>query len=297
MKPISTQILYSIGIVAVVFAVGFLLLNSKRASPQQVDADPKSASYRIDGRDVTLGTGSVQYFGNELRLDLDGDDRDDSVFLITDSPGGSGTFYYVVAALRGEQGYVGSKAFFVGDRIAPQNINIGGEDAPIAVNYADRAPGESFAIRPSFGKTLWLRFDVGAMEFVEVEPPFEAVPPGTATSSAAAASLSAKKWTWMSTTYNDGTKIVPKKAGAFVVTFAKNGAFSATTDCNSMGGQYDATEHLITFKNIISTLMYCEASQESDFQKTLGQAASYFFLPTGELVLDLKYDSGSAEFK
>ncbi len=300
MKPTSTKAFSSIALAilaAVVLAGGFLLLNDRSNSPQQIAADPKSASYHIDDREVVLGTGSVQYFGNELRLDLDGDDFDDSVFLITNSPGGSGTFYYVVAALQGERGYVGSKAFFVGDRIAPQNITIGGEDAPIAVNYADRAPGESFSVRPSVGKTLWLRFDVDAMEFVQVEPPFEAPPLGIATSSAPAALLTAKKWIWVSTTYGDGTKILPKKAGSFVITFAKDGAFSASTDCNSIGGQYDATGHLITFKNVISTLMYCEASQEGDFQKTLGQAASYFFSPSGEFVLDLKYDSGSAVFK
>ncbi|MEK7645077.1 MAG: META domain-containing protein [Patescibacteria group bacterium] len=261
-------------------------------------ATPQTTAYQIEGRWVSIGD-TLRYFGNELALDLDGDGREDSVFFVTQQTGGSGTFYYVVAAVQTDGGYVGSNGIFVGDRIAPQTINLGIHADPasadaarpiIAVNYADRKPGESFAARPSVGQTLWLRFDPASGELVKAAPAPE-------TTRANSVILTSKKWTWMSTTYNDGTKIVPKKAGVFVVTFGKNGAFSASTDCNSMGGQYDATEHLITFKNIISTLMYCEASQEGDFQKTLGQAASYFFSPSGELVLDLKYDSGSAVFR
>jgi hypothetical protein len=48
---------------------------------------------------------------------------------------------------------------------------------------------------------------------------------------------------------------------------------------------------------MVGTLMYCEGSQESDFSKLLERAQGYLFTSKGELVLDLKFDSGTATFK
>ena len=43
--------------------------------------------------------------------------------------------------------------------------------------------------------------------------------------------------------------------------------------------------------------MFCEGSQEADFQKVLQQAVSYFFTSKGEMVFDLSHDSGAAKFR
>ncbi len=161
---------------AIVGVVAFLTIDNRDGSAIGEGATtPQGATYRIDGQSVTFG-GDTRYFGNELRTDLNGDGREDSIFFLTHQPGGSGTFYYVAAALQIESGYVGSEAVFVGDRIAPQSINTETENGAIAVNYADRKPGESFAVKPSVGQTLWLRFDPTTRELVKVEPVFEAEP-------------------------------------------------------------------------------------------------------------------------
>lgn len=170
---------------AIVSVVAFLTIDNRDGSAIGEGATtPQGATYRIDGQSVTFG-GDTRYFGNELRTDLNGDGREDTVFFLTRQPGGSGTFYYVAAALQTESGYVGSEAVFVGDRIAPQTINLGIHADPasadvaraiIAVNYADRKPGESFVTKPSVGQTLWLRFDPATKELVKVEPVFEAKP-------------------------------------------------------------------------------------------------------------------------
>ena len=55
--------------------------------------------------------------------DLNGDGTPDVAFLLTQSPGGSGTFYYAVVALRTATGYTGTNAVLLGDRIAPQTAN------------------------------------------------------------------------------------------------------------------------------------------------------------------------------
>jgi len=43
--------------------------------------------------------------------------------------------------------------------------------------------------------------------------------------------------------------------------------------------------------------MYCENSQESDFTKMLNEIESYSFTSKGELMLGLKFDSGSVILK
>lgn len=74
-------------------------------------------------------------------------------FVLTDERGGSGTFYYLAAALSlPSGGFQGTSAIFMGDRVAPQNVAI--EEGRAVTNYADRAPDEPFSARPSIGKTL-----------------------------------------------------------------------------------------------------------------------------------------------
>lgn len=152
--------------------------------------DYKNAAYSIDGQLVQLMDGSAEmetvpdsalktitrYFGNDLVTDLNDDGRDDVVFLLTQETGGSGTFYYAVAALNTFDGYVGSDGYLLGDRIAPQTIEESSNPRHknvIVVNYADRAPGESMTARPSVGESVYLKLDLEHMQWGIVEPDFE----------------------------------------------------------------------------------------------------------------------------
>jgi len=157
--------------------------------------DPKNATYNIDGKEITLVEGIseieiapdlsskiiTKYFGNEVRHDLDDDGREDVVFLLTQETGGSGVFFYIVAALNTPYGYLGSHAFFLGDRIAPQTTHMDegltsrgtNRQNVIVVNYAVRLPDEPFTARPSIGKSTWLKLDTTTMQFGEVVQNFE----------------------------------------------------------------------------------------------------------------------------
>ena len=130
------------------------------------------------------GTGAkitTRYFGNEVRHDLNNDGLEDVAFLLTQETGGSGTFFYLVAALNTPNGFVGSEAYYLGDRIAPQSTNMDegltsrgtNRQNVIVVNYAERAPGEPFTTRPSIGKSVWVKLDPATMQFVEVAQNFE----------------------------------------------------------------------------------------------------------------------------
>jgi hypothetical protein len=180
-------------LIGAAFLAGILysfMMNAPRKEEVTTVADPRNASYMIDGRSIQLvdgvseieavpGSASkivTRYFGNEVRHDLNDDGREDVVFLITQDTGGTGTFFYVVAALNMPTGYIGSHGLLLGDRIAPQTTELSqnpNHKNVIVVNYADRKPGEPFTAAPSMGKSIWLRLDPATMQFGEVVQNFE----------------------------------------------------------------------------------------------------------------------------
>jgi len=110
--------------------------------------------------------------------------------------------------------------------------------------------------------------------------------------------LNMATWEWIKTAYNNDTELVPNQAGAFTLTFNNDGTFFGTTDCNSMSGGYIVDDNSLTFSDdIMMTLRYCEETQESDFMLMLQQVQLFHFTNRGELVFDLKFDSGSSIFR
>ena len=117
----------------------------------------KSIPYYIDDQKIKIDGSKITYFGNDLKQDLNNDGLEDIAFLIVDNSEGSGVFYYVVAAINTGNGYVGTNAIFIGDRIAPQNINY--DNNEIIVNYADRNVNEPFTTPPSVGASKYIRLE------------------------------------------------------------------------------------------------------------------------------------------
>lgn len=292
--------------VVLVLVGAFFVLNQYIYDEKQgvVVESHKNGSYVINGEVVTLTDGVsevpvapgsaskvvTKYFGNEVRHDIDGDGRSDTVFIITQETGGSGVFYYAVGALSKETGVEGTQAVFLGDRIAPQTTEVG-KGKIVVVNYADRAPGEPFTTAPSVGKSIHLLLDPETRQFGEVVQNFEGEVDMTRLS------LLDKEWVWIKTLYNDEREITPKTKGSFVLTFLPEQRFSVKTDCNRLAGGYAADESTMSFKDMISTKMYCQGSQESEFSQMLSNISGYHFGPKGELILDIKFDSGSMIFQ
>ncbi|MCX6795173.1 MAG: DUF333 domain-containing protein [Candidatus Falkowbacteria bacterium] len=120
-----------------------------------------NTTYVLEGQKVVLKNGVnestaapdsvtkivTKYFGGESLGDLNGDGQNDVALILTQQGGGSGTFYYLSAALTDNQGYSGLNAIFLGDRIALQNTEI--KDGVVTVSYAERQTGEDFSVPPS----------------------------------------------------------------------------------------------------------------------------------------------------
>jgi len=124
--------------------LGFFSLSKQKqvtlnkSTPKEISY--KDTAYEINGNIITLKNGYAEtpvapnsvskmitkYFGNEVKADINGDGKEDVAFLLTQDGGGSGTFYYVVAAIKKSGGYEGTNAIFIGDRIGllrkPQNL-------------------------------------------------------------------------------------------------------------------------------------------------------------------------------
>jgi len=137
--------------------------------------DYKNISYQIEGQDITLINGIAEtqivpdstskniakFFGNEVFADFNNDNLEDIAFLLTQDKGGSGTFYYLVAAIKNKNGYTGTNAILIGDRIVPQTINF--NNGEIIVNYADRKIDEPMTTQPSLGVSRYFKVSEGVL--------------------------------------------------------------------------------------------------------------------------------------
>jgi hypothetical protein len=130
--------------------------------------DPANTTYLIEGERILL-TGGIHeaaadpnssstvrtaIFDTPVVGDLDGDDDKDMGLLLQRDMGGSGLFYYLAVALQNPDTTAqGLNAILVGDRIAPQSMQI--KDGTVIFNYAERKSGEPMTTEPSVGVSLY----------------------------------------------------------------------------------------------------------------------------------------------
>lgn len=168
--------LTSILLLGTAIFVLYFAFTQKTSSPvvikkSSLPFDGKNISFMLDRQKITLTDGKSEvaaapgsaskvvtaYFGNEATGDLTGDGLPDTAFLVTQSTTGSGLFYYAVVAIKTDDGYKTTNAFFIGDRISPQSTFIPINAKELHINYAERKPGESMVVQPSVGAVLLLK--------------------------------------------------------------------------------------------------------------------------------------------
>ena len=250
----------------------------------------------IDGEDeqpAAPGSSSkiiTRVWGAPLSADLNRDGIDDAVLILAQSSGGSGTFYYAAAAIAEPTGYKGTAGILLGDRIKPESIEA--VDCRARIRFLTRGQGQSFADDPTVPRQIDLIYVAKDQQLAEVVAGFEGeADPDRMT-------LQMHTWTWIKTLFNNDTVKEPKKAGVFTLTFDQQGRVAGTTDCNSFRGTVTIEKHKMRFdENIAMTRMFCAGSQEMDFIGMLQNVNSFFFTSRGQLVMELKVDSGSMIFQ
>lgn len=180
--------MFLFGIAAILVLIGFIIIlgiykfnftNDDIYIKTGGKIDLKDATYLIDGEPVTLKDGSselemipssnskkiTRYFGNDVKGDFNNDGKEDVAFLLTQNDGGSGTFYYLAVALGTDNGYQGTNAILLGDRIAPQTTEV--KEGRIIVNYADRKIDEPMTASPSVGVSRY--FQLKSNQLIEIK--------------------------------------------------------------------------------------------------------------------------------
>lgn len=259
----STKIIFIILTIGLVF-FGFYKIPKKPSDtfdPKKIVSEISKQGSILPGSNLNVTT---EYFGNEVIGDLNKDGKDDMAFLFTQKDENN-IYYYLMVILDIKESQINSKPMLIDKNIAPQNTSI--QDGLVLVNYATSNSSSTTENNSSVGKTLRVKLDAQTMELGEVVQNFE----GEADPKIM--NLQMKTWSWAG---ND----------RFSISFTKDN-FSATTDCNGIGGEYDLNGNKISFKNMMSTLMYCEGSQENEFRQMLEKVKSYEFTSKGEMILDL----------
>ncbi len=242
-----------------------------------------------EGEPGTLSKNMLTMFNEPVYGDFDRDgDVDAAVWLLNDS-GGTGKFHYAVLNINTGSSYRPTNAMFLGDRISPQFINI--QEGRVVYNFKERRPNDPMTAEPTIEKSIWIHYNQNTGEIGEFVKDFE----GEA--DIHKMNLFMKTWNWVSATYPEGNKIYPEKANAFTISFKKDGTFSASTDCNGIGGNYIVKNKAITFSDMLGTLMYCEGSQEDKFREIFEKTDNYYFTSKGELIFGFKGGSGIAIFR
>ena len=174
--------------VALLVTALFFFLNKNTAhsptssgvSEQQSSAtysSPLDAVYLIEGQEVKLTNGKIEKgipfsatssmkitvsaFGEPRYADLNSDGAKDAIFFLYEDLGGTGTFFYVAAAVNEGEKYRGLNAIYLGDRIAPQTIDA--LNGKAAVNYAVTKDSDPMTARPSVGVTKYVKIEGGKL--------------------------------------------------------------------------------------------------------------------------------------
>jgi hypothetical protein len=109
----------------------------------------KSAEYQVEKQTLQLsgGRASLQPSGSALLLeqwtdfgDLDGDGQPDAATVLVTQPGGSGSFYYLVAMLDRDGSPVQGAIALLGDRVKMQGVSV--VDGQIRVRMLTQGPGD-----------------------------------------------------------------------------------------------------------------------------------------------------------
>jgi hypothetical protein len=127
-----------------------------------------NAIYEINGEMIAVAGGANIGAGIKadsksgiMHRDINGDGTEDAVFILTSSSGGSGTFYYLVAAVKDKIMFVGTNAVFLGDRVSVTGISW--TNGMIEVKYKTRRPEDAMTDAPTVQQTDYFIYSAGRL--------------------------------------------------------------------------------------------------------------------------------------
>lgn len=132
----KTRIVVAILVIALIAVVTLDQVSSqKKYNEMKILQDSQVASV------VAIPKIVKQYFGNEVRGDLNADGREDVAFIITRKDDDRGILYYLTSAISSTTGNFGTNLVFLGNNTEPRSIGI--SDGSIDIEYFDRSMKKS----------------------------------------------------------------------------------------------------------------------------------------------------------
>ena len=161
------------GIIAVVAVAGIIRFNIMGGG----DVLPSAAtglsdlSVTIDGQHFQMGhgvaeiaaapgsaiTNTLRMVGEPVLAGPDAAGNRDAALIVVNDPGGSGRFYYALAAIAQADSYRATNVLPLGDRITPQTIEY--RDGRFIYHYLGRDLDQPMSEPPTVEETLSVRLD------------------------------------------------------------------------------------------------------------------------------------------
>jgi hypothetical protein len=156
-------------------------LNERSSLPDAILAEsPANSSYLIDNERIELENGlkewqaapgsssriKVAIAGDPVYGDLTSNSMVDAALFTIYQGGGSGTFYYIGAALSEKGQYRGLNTILIGDRIKSPVAKI--QNGLITVSYFDRRPDEAMSAVPTLAETRYFIVKESSLQEIKV---------------------------------------------------------------------------------------------------------------------------------
>ncbi len=166
----NTKLIWSVIAVLVVVGVVLIIRSKNNIVPVVQASNPLNITYVVGGQSFNLVNGKAELvtenssskntlfiFGEPVYGDLDKDGDNDAAVLLVNNPGGSGIFYYAALAINNNGAYSATGTMLLGDRIAPQTVEI--QDGHALYNFAERKGTDPMSTPPSIGKSVWVYYN------------------------------------------------------------------------------------------------------------------------------------------
>lgn len=103
-------------------------------------------------------------------------------------------------------------------------------------------------------------------------------------------------WQWQGTLLNDGTAFAPVDPSRYTLQLSAEGQAAVQADCNRGSGRYYVSDNRIVVGPLATTRALCPPGSLSDEYLRQLQDVTSYLTRDGELIMEIKFDSGSMRF-
>ncbi len=213
--------------------------------------------------------------------DLNGDGVVDAAVVLVTNPGGSGTFYDLVAVLNQDGKAEHLAAIALGDRAQIESLEI--EDGQVALQMVTHGPDDPMCCPTQQVEQVY------ALEGTKlVQTANQIIPSDEADGGVTGITW---QWTELVETAPAAQSLVPNP-GNYTLILQPDGYLNIKADCNVVGGSYTLDGDALTIELGPSTRAYCgEQSLDQLYLDLLGSVDGYT-VQDGRLVLSLQDGAG-----